>query len=680
MLNMPDTELLSLSDIARLANVQRPVVSVWRSRSKSSATPFPESAARSGTQEFFDATEIVAWLETTGRGNNAHVAEDMTAHTLGARADFISVSALLALYAMSGERLSDLDYEDLLDLADEIDPEDECIYSEIEALDQASLSLVKYTERLIDAAFGVVPAFEQLMADRFRLNNPELAECTLSYSALQIAATAALEISSKSLCFTENTPGGSDLLIILAKLLGESTPGTFLVPEKSTADTVISRLALRRLRTHCTTQENISLIVPDGSQRGVVHVAQYPGPDDPHMSFATVLDSIEELVLQLRKDERAIILAPASLLVDQLNSPDLEGSRSAILRSGRVRAAVRLPRGLVVSKPQQALGFWVLGPEPTSVPLGERGILIADLLDQTIDDSVMDDLATDIAASLGGLESIRRHAFRFAQLMKTSTILASKSGLIPVAKTTFQLPAGSYANSAEALVRTEAALDEANRTARCRPELDIPLQARTAEHKAGHQTVLRTVAELQQSGAIRQLPGTRISEGDLALESSSGVKVWQAEDLSGGTATRTIPVLALAAKYPRAKLTAPGDIVFRGGSHPAAQVDAEGAAVVRFPAQILRVDQQSAHGIVPLVLTADINGGASGHWKLWGVRSVPSDQVSALAAALLKVNSEKRAAEERLKKLEDFSIRLVSGITNGELEMMKTNTSTEGRP
>ncbi|MGP5023993.1 hypothetical protein ACTXJR_15025 [Glutamicibacter ardleyensis] len=680
MLKMPDTELLSLSDIARLANVQRPVVSVWRSRSKSSAAPFPESVARNGTQEFFAATEVVAWLETTGRGNNAHVAEDMTAHTLGARADFISVSALLALYAMSGERLSDLDYEDLLDLADETDPEDAFIYSEIEALDQASLPLVKYTERLIDAAFGVVPAFEQLMADRFRLNNRELAECALSASALQIAATAALEISSKSLCFTENTLGGSDLLITVAKLLGESTLGTFLVPENSTADTVISRLVLRRLRIHCATQENIALIRPDGSQRGVVHLAQYPGPGDPQMSFAAVLDSIEELVLQLQQDERAIILAPASLLINQLDSPDLEGARSAILRSGRVRAAVRLPRGLVVSKPQQALGFWVLGPEPTSVPLGERGILTADLLDQTIDDSVMGDLATDIAASLGGSESIRRHAFRFAQLMKTSTILASKSGLIPEAKTTFQLPAGTYSNSAEALVRTEAALDETNSTAGYRPELDIPLQARAAEHQAGPQTVLRTVAELQQSGAIRHLPGTRISEDDLAPKTSSGVKVWQAEDLAGGTATRIIPVLALAAKYPRAKLTEPGDIVFRSGPHPVARVDAEGAAVVRFPAQILRVDQQPVHGIVPLVLASDINSRASGHWKRWSVRSVPSDQVSSLTAALLKVNSEKHAAEERLKRLEEFSTRLVSGVTNGELEMMKTNTSTEGRP
>lgn len=680
MLKMPDTELLSLSDIARLTNVQRPVVSVWRSRSKSSAAPFPESATRNGKQEFFDATEIVAWLETTGRGNNAHIAEDMTAHTLGARADFISVSALLALSAMSGERLSDLDYEDLLDLADETDPEDAFIYSEIEALDQASLPLVKYTERLIDAAFGVVPAFEQLMADRFRLNNPELAECALSASALQIAATAALEISSKSLCFTENTPGGSDLLITVAKLLDESTLGTFLVPEKSTADTVISRLVLRRLRTHCATQENIALIRPDGSQRGIVHLAQYPGPGDPQMSFAAVLDSIDELVLQLQQDERAIILAPASLLINQLDSPDLEGARSAILRSGRVRAAVRLPRGLVVSKPQQALGFWVLGPEPTSVPLGERGILIADLLDQKIDDSVMGDLATDIAASLGGSESIRRHAFRFAQLMKTSTILASKSGLIPEAKTTFQLPAGTYSNSAEALVRTEDALDEANRTAGCRPELDIPLQTRAAEHKAGPKTVLRTVAELLHSGVIRHLPGTRISEDDLAPENSSGVKVWQAEDLAGGTATRTIPVLALAAKYPRAKLTEPGDIVFRSGPHPVAQVDAEGSAAVRFPAQILRVDQQPVHGIVPLVLASDINSGASGHWKRWSVRSVPSDQVSALTAALLKVNSEKHAAEERLKRLEEFSNCLVSGVTNGELEMMKTNTSTEGRP
>ena len=62
--------LISLADVARLARVQRPVVSMWRSRSAATDSPFPMPIERAGPQELFDAEQVVSWLELTGRGNN----------------------------------------------------------------------------------------------------------------------------------------------------------------------------------------------------------------------------------------------------------------------------------------------------------------------------------------------------------------------------------------------------------------------------------------------------------------------------------------------------------------------------------------------------------------------------------------------------------------------------------
>ena len=70
---------LSLPDIAQLARVQRPVVSVWRTRSAGSRSPFPPAIATELGQEWFDSTQVVDWLEATGRGNNPDARQDAAA-------------------------------------------------------------------------------------------------------------------------------------------------------------------------------------------------------------------------------------------------------------------------------------------------------------------------------------------------------------------------------------------------------------------------------------------------------------------------------------------------------------------------------------------------------------------------------------------------------------------------
>ncbi|MDJ0355463.1 hypothetical protein [Paenarthrobacter sp. PH39-S1] len=51
---------MSLSDVAALARVQRPVVSMWRTRSAASAHPFPLPARTVRGRDVFDAAEVAA--------------------------------------------------------------------------------------------------------------------------------------------------------------------------------------------------------------------------------------------------------------------------------------------------------------------------------------------------------------------------------------------------------------------------------------------------------------------------------------------------------------------------------------------------------------------------------------------------------------------------------------------
>ena len=63
---------LTLQDIADLARVRRPVVSMWRRRpmARGRFLPFPEPIGSAGGVEQFSRDDIVDWLERTGRGNN----------------------------------------------------------------------------------------------------------------------------------------------------------------------------------------------------------------------------------------------------------------------------------------------------------------------------------------------------------------------------------------------------------------------------------------------------------------------------------------------------------------------------------------------------------------------------------------------------------------------------------
>ena len=83
----------------------------------------------------FDRTDVVDWLQRTGRGNNqADQALDAAAFTAPDEARFGDVVTLLALYALSGADFGSMSHSDLVDTARAADPDDELLLREVRRL------------------------------------------------------------------------------------------------------------------------------------------------------------------------------------------------------------------------------------------------------------------------------------------------------------------------------------------------------------------------------------------------------------------------------------------------------------------------------------------------------------------------------------------------------------------
>jgi hypothetical protein len=663
---------MTLTDVAALAQVQRPVVSMWRKRSAASAHPFPAPAALDGGRELFDADQVGAWLEATGRGNNPEAVNDVAAFARlpGTAAGgapgttFDALTALLTLKATTGNSVGQLTPDELLDIADECDPDDLFLYSELEAQGTSLASTAAFADRLVDSAYNAAAAFEQLLAARFRAGLREHADAALTESAVRLVAAAAVELAATlggNSVFADSTRGGSDLLIGVVHFAGEGAPVTFLTADD---DGGAGRLVRRRLRVHGVDGGQIR-VDPSGefAVRGpVVHVAQYPSPGEPGMDATQVLSAVEHLVLQMDDQQRAVVVAPARVLCDVPLAPAAAGLRSGLLRTGRVRAIVRLPHGLLRSKPREAQALWVLGPSFAEVPIAERWTMVADLSTRVLAEDVSQDLISDIAASMGDRATIRAHSFRFARLVQTRLLLSSRKPLVtaPSHSSAPSLSGAGAAVRVEELVR----MLQTERPEQSREVTVLPSDPSTKVRPT-------SVQELMAAGNLKYIKGNRLEEADLA--SSGGTLVLGPDDLLSPhvAPSRHISLLEFAANNPSGRLTEPGDVVFCTSPRPAALVDRDGGSAVVFPARVLRIDAGDPGGLLADVVAADINalGAADKAWRQWRLRRIPEAQRKKLADSLARLQHGQELARERLKRLEELATLITDGVAGGSLTL-----------
>ena len=662
-------ELITLPDIARLADVQRPVVSVWRTRSRGTDFPFPESKQKIGAQELFASAEIVQWLQATGRGNNPEFKEDSAAYATLARENFPLITALLALQQFLGRPLAQFSTNELLDAADELDPDDEFLYSEIEAAQDKLASIVEYVDKLIDASYGALPAFESLFNDRFRANEIAISRTALSESARRLVAKCALELAGPDSVFHEATPGGSDLIYELMQLVDESTSLQIQLPTAA-EERDASRLTVRRLKMLLAANESFIAASPSNGIKPIIHLAQFPSPEMQDDDPLAVLQAIDDLVLELGPNHSAIVIAPANALVNATEHKEAANVRASILRMGRVRAAALLPQGHFLFKPRTALGLWVIGPDTSDVPLAERRIMLADLSDLPLEDSVADDFVADLAASLMKLHGLRAHSFRFARWGRTSRIIASSQGLIPRNLAKRLDPHSGAASLAEHQVEFEKLLTALNESSVARRQLEWELQLRESEAQPVETSGFSTLGDLVSQGHLRVLSGTRFNKNSLHSKVLHGMQVWSSGDIRSGQPTSSISYFDLAQAYGRAVITEPGDIIFNSSGGPTATVDAEGSKAVNFPARVLRISSPADSGFHPEVLAQDITNAESASWRQWAVRKVPANSYEAMRRALRLIGEERQHAASRIEHLNAMSSRITSALLSGGLEIL----------
>lgn len=685
MKHTDNTLLISLSDIALLARVQRPVVSMWKTRHSTSAPPFPAPQQRVHDQEFFDAYEVGRWLDQSGRGNNPHALPDVAsfAAVTGVAAEgerlVTGLTSLLALRGLAQTQFAGLETADLLDLADEHDPDDELLYSELESLKDDLVPLARYTDLLVDSAYNPAAAFEQLMERRFRSGMSRHAGVALTEEASQLVASVAVELAAAlpSPAFADPTRGGSDLLIAVARQMGDGAEAALLTGAHDDGD---ARLVRRRLCVHGLDRQQFD--VGDGGEfsltRPAVVVAQYPSPGDSAMDAVQILSAIENIQLQMNEDQCAVIIAPASVLTQPLRGEE-ENVRGALLRSGRLRAVVRLPQGLLVGKSRQALALWVLGSAHPSVEETRRWTMAADLGGRKLTPDVMQDLVSDISAAMGTLDQIRAHSFRFAHLAMTRVLLAERGSLVAAARTS---PPPVVPNGAEAALRADELLELLS----TQPGPDRlyhysvePSPAAPDQLRQRRTAATVPMEKLLASKRLMYRQGHRLDPEHLARD--RGVRVIGPEEVFGTLTmgSRSIDLLVLADAYPAARVTEPGDVVFCTGPRPAAVVDTEGSAVVLYPARVLRLDRNNSGGLHPHVLAADINAVPSGDgsWKRWPVRRMDQGQ-QMLTEVLAELAQQRDAARKRLQQLEELTTLVLDGVAGGTLTVTNTYAAMEG--
>jgi hypothetical protein len=133
----------------------------------------------------FDAHDVARWLVTTGHGNNPAAIDDVAAFATAPNASprderliFDALTALLCLKAMTSRLLADLSRSELLDLADEHDPDDEFLYAELASAAERLEGLAWYSDELADAAFSPLAKLRdallpELMSGRLRIKDAE---------------------------------------------------------------------------------------------------------------------------------------------------------------------------------------------------------------------------------------------------------------------------------------------------------------------------------------------------------------------------------------------------------------------------------------------------------------------------------------------------------------------------
>lgn len=607
-----DSSLLTLRDVAELAGVRRPVVSVWRQRpaARGQVVEFPPPISVVNGQERFERSAIVRYLESTRRGNNREVDLDAGAFDVPDGATLDGIITLLCLRDLAGDDVQGLD---IVEIAAEVDPADRLLYREVAALQSPP---VEYVDELWSGAFGAGDALDRLMATRV---GRSAARDDLSREAVSVLG----ELVGALL-----THLGEDADLVDGS--GGRATAAFQLAESIRHSIVLGDDAREiRRRAHLR-----GLALESRTALSALRVDSVLGLDPPQ-----ALKRIDDLELELDEHDLGFVVGPAALLCDGLREPAVRKERDTILRNDKIRLAVRLPRGLWVRGRRQALGLWVLG--------GRRGDVgrtsVADISDLGVDAIDAQALALDAVAAIA---QDHTHAHTYVRSRETAAIVSTDT---VVAR-------GLRANPPSPRIGSRERLRHLEQT------IAAPVDIRPLPAIEGVVTPAstRTVESLRRWGALKLLRGSRI---DAAWSSPDGTVRTVAP--LGGPDELGFDPLDIERRAPAARRTEPGDVVFVT-SPPAAVVDSVGGRLVASPARVLRIVDESVVG--PYSLAAQINRmpSTARDPEAWEIK--PTDaRVEAKLSELDAIVSQLRA---KLAAADEYADILITATGSGALTLM----------
>ena len=624
--------LLSMTEIADLAQVRRPVVSTWRRRYPDFPAPVSQSAGRL----LFDGGETAAWLISTGLGNTEpdRLRAEVVLYGLTAHADgsdplrlVETLGALLCLRHLDEKPLAaeqqDHDaraWAAIVRRAERIDPDDEFVLRELKAADSSAAPLARLAEDLIEAAYTPCGAYEWLLASRARLGLADLAADALTPELLhllvQLADLPARTGRRTTVTIADFHARVGDLPAAVLRA-GDEPDG--LVVLAAEPDGRLARVTRRRLLLAGVPE--FSLDVQTGLELEErladidLVITQLPYRPGEGRSTLAVLEDVERISDLLGAGSTALVLGPAEALVDDLPGAAESQLRSALLRSNLVEAVVHLPGGATPYRPGYRSALWVLTRGPGTATEGY--VLLADVSAEPLDGQVCARLAADLL--LWRADGPRRDEHgqhedrqpRYGRAVSVAELeQAFGRALTP------RGPAPSLAlriavEERPALIaEAEGALAEAAARARLYDGTNGPLRGNVVR-RTGSPPARTTLGALIAQGRVRKLKGHRIDPRHLS--GAGHHRVLGPEEITGRdpAGARRIDRLVLASVYERAALTEPGDVVYTLVPEPGVLVDHDGFSVVAFPARILRVDPEAERPLTPRVLAA-LLGAADG--------------------------------------------------------------------
>lgn len=615
------TSLVTMPEIARLAGVTRQAVTNWRRRPASA--PFPSEVIGVDGIARFDQDEVLAWLEVTARGNNPEARIDAPAVIAPADLDIPRAVVLLALRGKAPADIGAMSATQRIAAAAQIDPNDAFLLQEVREASNDDATAT-YVDELLAASYGPGDALAKLYDSRPAQGSRGLAAEAIT--VLQTIAQAA------------RTFLGPDGVAIELQMQARDYPAA---ADFNTA--VLGDDPDREMLRHLAVC-GLDIEPADEYQVRVVSVV---GQD-----VQQSLTRADNVALELTDGQVAIVIGAAASLCDRLPGP-LNAERRATLEmdkaagTGRLVAALKLPRGLWREAYRQSLGLWVLkGGE-----LATR-VLVADLSAVPFDPT---ELADDV---LGALEQTPARSYRYGRVIPYRALWARNTVVVP-----------GICAAPKSTVGAETAFDRVVQATLVTSEpidgFDLP----QASPVSATPSASRSLGELAEAKAIKVLSGTRIS--DEHHDPDGTLQVLSADP--------AIPHLRLdpfdaADHYNHAVRTEAGDVVFTTTPAPHAFVDEVGGSLVATPSRILRIDTTRT-GIGPLALAAVINETATGpEWRTWPVPHIPTGQVSLLEESLqaaLEYHAQLRRHDDALTALIS---NLIHGIADGSVALSPADT------